>query len=200
MAIYLLGSIYSSMKLTYFGHQMTVCFTIMIMLLMLLMTNIDIASVYSRDGASSYLNKIQPAPYAVLLFSKLFFPMVIAFVGTLVTTVIFAMSTTLSGRDSLLVGVAVYSMYLFHIFSAAESDIMNPQYKKYATFNDQSGNPNESKAALLAVIVSAIMCAVPLLLSKSSGIWVKLGLVSVALAAFKVVTYLGKIKAFYKEN
>ena len=200
MAIYLLGSIYASMKLTYFGHHMTVAFTVMIMLLMLLMTNIDMASVYSRDGASSYLNKIQPAPYAVLLFSKLFFPIVIAFVGTMITTVIFSAFTALSGRDALMVGISVYSMYLFHIFSAAESDIMNPQYKRYATFNDQSSNPNESKAALLATLISAIMCILPLLLSNSKGIWVKVAFVTVALAVFKVVTYLGKIKAFYKEK
>ena len=200
MAIYLLSSIYSSMKLTSFGHQMTVCFTIMIMLLILLMTNIDIASVYSRDGASSYLNKIQPAPYALLLFSKLFFPMVIAFVGTFITTLIFSAFTTLSSRDTLLVGVSVYAIYIFHIFSAAESDIMNPQYKKYATFNDQSSNPNESKAALLAVLASALMCMVPLLISKSNGLWIKVSIVTVALAVFKAVTYLGKIKAFYKEK
>ena len=64
MAIYLLGKIYASMKLSYFGAQMTVCFSVMIMLLILTMTSIDIASVYSRDGASSYLNKVQPTPYA----------------------------------------------------------------------------------------------------------------------------------------
>lgn len=202
MAIYLLGKIYASMKLSYFGQQMTVCFSVMIMLLILTMTSIDIASVYSRDGASSYLNKVQPAPYALLLFSKLFFPMVIALVGTAFTAFIFSGFTSLDKTQSLLVGVSVYAIYVFHIFSAAESDIMNPQYKKYATFNDQSSNPNESMSAILAVLASALLFIIALLLSSKSndGVWTKIALVALALAALKVVTYLSKIKAFYKEK
>ena len=202
MAIYLLGKIYASMKLSYFGQQMTVCFSVMIMLLILTMTSIDIASVYSRDGASSYLNKVQPAPYALLLFSKLFFPMVIALVGTAFTTLIFSGFTSLDKTQSLLVGVSVYAIYVFHIFSAAESDIMNPQYKKYATFNDQSSNPNEAMSAILAVLASALVFLIALLLSSKSndGVWLKIAIVTLALAAFKVVTYLSKIKAFYKEK
>ena len=202
MAIYLLGKIYASMKLSYFGQQMTVCFSVMIMLLILTMTSIDIASVYSRDGASSYLNKVQPAPYALLLFSKLFFPMVIALVGTAFTAFIFSGFTSLDKTQSLLVGVSVYAIYVFHIFSAAESDIMNPQYKKYATFNDQSSNPNEAMSAILAVLASALLFIIALLLSSKSndGVWLKIAIVTLALAAFKVVTYLSKIKAFYKEK
>ena len=202
MAIYLLTKIYASMKLSDFGEHMTVCFTAMIMLLILTMTNIDIASVYSRDGASSYLNKVQPAPYALLLFSKLFFPMVIALVGTAMTTFMFAGFKVISLKSSIGVGVSVYAVYLFHLFSAAESDIMNPQYKRYATFNDQTGNPNEAMSAILAVLSSALVLIAALLLAPNSntGVWIKIAIITVALAAAKVFTYLSKIKAFYKEK
>ena len=202
MAIYLLNKLYSSMSLDSIGKIMTVCFNVMIMLLILTLTNIDIASVYSRDGSSSYLNKVQPTPYAVLLFSKLFFPIIISLIGTAFTTVVFASFSPLSSMDSCLVGVAVYAVYLVHLFSAAESDIMNPQYEQYATFNDQAGNPNESFSAILAVIISAIVFILALFLStkSSSGVWLKIAIVSLALAAFKVITYLSKIKAFYKEK
>ena len=202
MAIFLLNKIYSSMKVDHLGRQMTVGFTVMIMLLILLMTNIDLASVYSRDGASSYLNKVQPAPYALLLFSKLFFPMVIALGGTAFTTLLFSGLTTLAKKDVLLIGISIYAVYLFHLFSSAEMDIMNPQYKMYATFNDQAGNPNEAKSAILGVLTSALVFLIALLLSLKTvkGVWIKIALVTVALAAFKVVTYLAKIKAFYKEK
>ena len=202
MSVYLLSKIYSSMKVDHLGRQMTICFTAMIMLLILLMTNIDLASVYSRDGASSYLNKVQPAPYALLLFSKLFFPMVIALVGTAFTTMIFGGFTTLSNTDLLFFGVSVYSVYLFHLFTSAETDIMNPQYKMYATFNDQSGNPNEAKSAILAVLASALLFLIVLLLSLKTGkgVWMKTAIVTLALAGAKVITYLSKIKAFYKEK
>ncbi|MBQ7344302.1 MAG: hypothetical protein IJW53_06050 [Clostridia bacterium] len=202
MAIYLLNKLYSAMNTRYLGTQMTVCFNVMIMLLILLMTNIDIASVYSRDGASSYLNKVQPAPYALLLYSKLFFPMVIAFVGTLVTTSVFHAYSALSTVDNLMLGVTVYTVYVAHLFSSAESDIMNPQHKQYATFNEQSGNPNESGAAILAVLLSAVVFLVGLFFSSSStaGVWTRIGIVTTVAAVFKVITYLSKIKAFYKEK
>ena len=202
MAIYLLNKFYASMDLSTFGKQMTVCFNVIIMLLILLMTNINIASVYSRDGASSYLNKVQPAPYALLLFSKLFFPIIIAFIGTAFSTVVFAGFTSLTKSNALLVGVIVYAVYIFHIFSSAESDIMNPQYEQYATFSDQNGNPNEAKSAIMAVLVSMIVFIAMFLLSGEIGgnIYVKLAIVTVALATFKVITYLAKIKAFYKEK
>ena len=202
MAIYLLNKIYSSMNMDTTGKSMAVCFNIMIMLLILTLTNIDLASVYSRDGSSSYLNKVQPTPYAVLLFSKLFFPILISFIGTVFATVVFSSFSMLSSADSVFVGVAVYAVYLVHLFSAAESDIMNPQYEQYATFNDQSSNPNESFSAILAVISSAIVFILGLFLSSksSSGVWLRIALVASALAVFKVITYLSKIKAFYKEK
>ena len=202
MAIYLLNKIYSSMILDYLGEQMTVCFNVMIMLLILTLTNIDLASVYSRDGASSYLNKVQPAPYAVLLYSKLFFPMLISLLGIVASINVFARFTSLSAFESVMVGVAIYATSLVHLFSAAESDIMKPQYEQYATFNDQTSNPNESFSAIFAVILSALLALVGLLLSlkTNDGVWLKLALVTSAFAAFKVFTYLSKIKAFYKEK
>ena len=202
MTIYLLNKLYASMKLDYIGTQMTVCFNVMIMLLILTFTNIDLASVYSRDGASAYLNKVQPAPYSHLLFSKLLFHLIISFIGTALTTGIFASFTTISSLDSIMVGITVYAIYAVHLFSAAESDIMMPQYEQYATFNDQANNPNESGSAVFSVLLSAIVFIVGLLLSSQSnnGVWMKLAIAASALAAFKVVTYLSKIKAFYKEN
>ena len=202
MAIYLLGKIYAAMSLDYLGKQMSVCFSVMIMLLILTLTNIDLASVYSRDGSSSYLNKVQPAPYALLLFSKLFFNLIICFVGTAVTTAIFATFTSLSPFESAMVGITVYAVYAIHLFSAAESDIMKPQYEQYATFNEQSANPNESASAIFSLLISAIVFIVALLLSSKTndGVWLKMAIVTTLLASIKVMTYLGKIKAFYREN
>ena len=202
MAIYLLNKIYSSMNLDYIGKQMAIGFNVMIMLLILTLTNIDLASVYSRDGASSYLNKVQPAPYAVLLFSKLFFPIVISLIGTVLTTAIFSGAEYIPTFDAAMVGVTVYAVNLVHLFSAAESDIMNPQYEQYATFSEQSNNPNESFSAIFAVLVSALVFIAGLLLSTktNNGVWLKLALITTALATFKVITYLAKIKAFYKEK
>ncbi|MBO5907128.1 MAG: hypothetical protein J6Q85_03120 [Clostridia bacterium] len=201
-AIYLLNKLYSAMSTRFIGTQMTICFNVMIMLLILLMTNIDVASVYSRDGSSAYLNKVQPAPYATLLFSKLFFHMVIGLIGVIFTTVVFASFGALPPFDTAMLGVTVYAVFVAHMFSSAESDIMKPQYEQYATFNEQANNPNESGSAILAVILSAVVFIVALFLSSSSteGVWAKLAVVAIVAAGAKAFTYVSKIKAFYKEN
>ena len=202
MAIYLLNKLYSAMNTRFLGMQMTVCFNVLIILLIMMMTNIDIASVYSRDGASSYLNKVQPAPYAMLLFSKLIFPLIISLVGLVFTINIFALESSLGPLDTVMIGVMIYGVYVAHLFSCAESDIMNPQYKQYATFSEQANNPNESRAGITGLILAAVVFAIALFLSSRPdfGAWVKMGVVAAACAVFKVFTFLSKIKAFYKEG
>lgn len=202
MAIYLLGKLYAAMSTRFLGNQMTICFNVLIMMLILLMTNMDIASVYSRDGFSSYLNKVQPAPYGVLLFAKLFYPLLFALVGTVFAVTVFGILSPVSALGATVIGITVYSTYVAHLFSAAEKDIMNPQYKQYATFSDQVSNPNERSAAVFGIILPLVVFIAALFLSSNEGesAWVKLALVTVAFAAFKVYTYFMKIKAFYKEK
>ncbi len=202
MAIYLLNKLYSAMNTRFLGTQMTICFNVLIIMLIMMMTNIDIASVYSRDGASSYLNKVQPAPYAILLYSKLFFPMIITLVGTVFTVNIFAIEASLTPLDAMMIGITVYALYIAHLFLSAESDIMNPQYEQYATFNEQANNPNESSSGISAIIISALLFIIALFFSSrgDDATWIKLAIVSLLVAGFKVFTYISKIKAFYKEK
>ena len=201
-AIFLLNKIYSAMNTRLIGTQMTVCFNVVIIMLIMLMTNIDIASVYSRDGSSSYLNKVQPAPYTLLLVSKLFFPMIIGLAGTVFTTYIFAVEAAIKPIDAVMIGLTIYSMYIAHMFASAESDIMNPQHKLYATFNDQASNTNESGSGVAVIIYSAIIFAISffLLTRGDNTLWLKLGPVATAYAIFRIFTFVASIKAFYKEK
>ena len=202
--IYLLNKIYSAMNTKFLGAQMATCFNILIILLILLMNNIDIASVYSRDGSSSYLNKIQPTPHITLLMSKLFFPMIISLIGTAATVYVFALAAKDSMRmfDSIMIGAIIYCVYLGHLFSCAESDIMNPQYEQYATFNEQSNNPNESKAGVTLIVLSVVVFAIALFLSYrlEKNLWMKLAIAAAAFAIIKIITFTSKVKAFYKEK
>ncbi len=201
-AIYLLNKLYSAMNTRFLGTQMTICFNIMVILLMMMMTNIDIASVYSRDGSSSYLNKVQPTPYATLLFSKLIFHLIIALIGCIVTVNIFAIESEISELNAWMIGIMIYCVYAAHLFSSAEKDIMNPQYEQYATFSEQSNNPNETASGLGVIIISAVVFTLALFFSSrgDKAAWIKLAAVAVVLAGYKVFTYLSKIKAFYKEK
>jgi hypothetical protein len=181
---------------------MTICFNIIVILLMMMMTNIDLASVYSRDGSSSYLNKVQPAPYVTLLFSKLVFHMIIALIGCVITVNIFAIESSISQTNAWMIGIMIYCVYIAHLFSSAEKDIMNPQYEQYATFNEQTNNPNETASGVGAIIVAVVVFVLALFFSSRNdpAAWIKLAVVAAILAGYKVFTYVSKIKAFYKEK
>ena len=208
IATQLLNKLYSAMNTRFIGTQMTVCFNVLIILLIVLSTNIDIASIYSRDGSSAYLNKVQPTGYAGLLVAKLVIPMIVTFVGVMYTTFIFARFTTFVIRPTLsllevvCLGLTVYFIYLAHLFYSAELDIMNPQYAQYATFNEQANNPNENLSGIAAILIAVIAFAVALFLSSlgTKGVWLRLCLVTLVIAAAKCMTYLMKIRVFYKEK
>lgn len=202
MAIVLLNKLYAAMNTRFVGMQMTVAFNAVIMLLILLSTNIDVASAYSRDGSTAYLNKVQPTDYGKLLFSKLVCNLAIAFVGVVVTVIFYAKYSPLNVADFIAFAVSIFAFYVCHLFWSAELDIMNPQYSQYATFNEQANNPNENASAVILLILSALVFLVSLLLSmqEASGVWIKIGVIAVVLAASKIVTFFLKIKIFYKEK
>lgn len=202
LAIELLNSLYSAMNTRFLGMQMTVSFNVLVMLLTLLSTNIDIASCYSRDGSTSYLNKVQPAPYVKLLFAKLVPNVVIGFLGTTTTMIVYGRHSDLSFPNLLLMGCSVYFIYVAHLFWSAEMDIMKPQYEQYATFNNQGNNPNENMSAILVFLFSFVMFGISLLLSLENAdqVWVKLFVIALILAIAKLSTFLMKISAFYKEK
>ena len=82
-------------------------------------------------------------------------------------------------------------------------DIMKPQTKQYATFSEQANNPNENVSAILCFLLSAIVVGIEFLLSffgNSYVAWAKVFGVTAAFLAFRVVNYILKIRAFYKEN
>ena len=81
-------------------------------------------------------------------------------------------------------------------------DLMNPQYEQYATFSQQSNNPNENKSSLL-MFVLALLFALVIFLLVGEGItkiWIKASVVACVIAVFKAFTFFLKIKIYYKEK
>ncbi len=202
MAIELLNSIYAAMNTAYLGTQMTVGFNLLIVMLFMLSANISLASIYSRDGASSYLNKVQPSTYFQLLFSKLTPNMVFGLIGIAITTAMYANHSSLDAVSGTLFGVTAYLVYLAHMFWSAEMDIMNPQYEQYATFSQQTNNPNEGKSTILTFVISFLVAFITIFLSLEGArlAWIKVSALALVLAVLKLTTYILKIKVFYKEK
>lgn len=202
ISIFLLNKIYIAMSTRFVGLQMTVVFNVIIMLLIMLGVNISTASAYSRDGSTAYLNKIQPLGYGKLLLAKLVTNLVLGFIGVVVAMIFYKPYAPMDNIQLIFLAITVYAVFVAHLFWSAELDIMNPQYKQYATFNEQANNPNENKSALLVFALSAIVGVFALMLSLEDGaaIWIKLGIAAMVFAAFKITTFILKIKVFYKEK
>lgn len=202
VAIALLNSLYKAMNTRFIGTQMTVCFNFLIVLLFMLSANIRMSCAYSKDGFSAYLNKIQPSTYGALLFSKLTVNMVIGFIGILVTGIVYGYYKALDFGNLTLFMLSAYLIYVAHLFWSGEMDIMNPQYEQYATFSEQSNNPNENKSSILVFVLSFLLAIVMLLLSLENvnTAWIKVCLISAVLAGMKIFTFFLKIKVYYKEK
>ncbi len=202
IAIFLLNKIYSAMSTRFTGLQMTVVFNVVIMLLIMLGTNISIASAYSRDGSTAYLNKIQPLGYGKLLIAKLIPQLILGLVGVIVTAFFYKPYAPMNIVQLIFLEITVYALFVSHVFWSAELDIMNPQYKQYATFNEQANNPNENKSSLLVFMIVVIVAIFALMLSLEGGatIWIKLGIVAIVFAILKIMTFILQVKAFYKEK
>lgn len=202
ISIFLLNKLYAAMSTRMLGQQLSIGFNLLICLMFLTGANINIASAYSRDGSTAYLNKVQPFTFGKLLVAKLFFNIVIGFIGVLITTLVFAYFSNLSVIENFLFGVTCMAIYTCHLFWSGELDLMNPQYSQYATFSEQSNNPNENMSMVLCFALSLFIALALLLLSFEGtlGAWIKVAIISVALCALKIWSYFIKIKVFYKEK
>lgn len=201
-ALAFLNSLYKAMNISALGVQMTVAFNFLIVLLFSTAMNVNIASAYSKDGFAAYLNKVQPSTYGSLLFAKLTVNMATGFVGIIASSIIYSLYCVPGSVNLVLFAITSYAVYIAHLFWSAELDVMNPQYAQYATFSEQSNNPNENKSSLLAFVVSFLFALCLFLLMPEGALlaWWKAMFVSIALAIFKIFTFFLKIKVYYKEK
>jgi len=203
LAIALLNGLYNAMKKDLTGVQMTVAFNFLIVLLFMLSANIRLSSAYSKEGFAARMNKVQPSAHGSrLLFSKLTVNMAIGLIGIIITTIVYAQYYQAGSVNLWLFGGTAYFVYLAHLFWSGELDLMNPQYEQYATFSEQSNNPNENKSTLLAFFLAFIfaLCVFLLMGEGVTKIWIKAFIVSIIFSAFRIFVYFLKIRVYYKEK
>lgn len=202
LAIALLNSLYNAMNTRFLGTQLTVCFNLFIVLLFMLSANIRMASAYSKDGSSAYLNKLQPSSCAKLLFAKLTVNIVLGAIGLAATVIVYSMYHALDAKNLTMFAFTAYFIFVAHLFGSAQLDIMNSQAAQYATFSGQSNNPNENKSIILTFLLSAVFSAVWMVLAmeNSKTAWYKVLLLSTLYLAVKIYFYFMKIKVYYTEK
>ena len=200
---FLLNKIFAAMNVRELGEFMITSFNVLIILLVALNANTYAASIYSRDGRSSYLIKTQPTDPFRLLVAKLIPNTAFVTLSFVLTFFVILSLCNLSLLNTLFLMLGLYFIYLTHLLYCAEFDLMNPQTEIYATVGSTDSNPNENKATAIAFIAAFLIAAVVLLLlclHEKQNLYLKLLLVSAAVLIYKMLIFHQKIKLYYKEK
>ena len=200
--IFFLNKMFFAMNTNDFGDRMVVAFNLLIMLLIYLNSNTFASSIFSRDGRSAYLIKVQPTNPARLLAAKLLPSALFCIVSMVVTFLTLREASALTLDESIMMMLAVLFIYLAHLIFCAELDIMNPQTEVYAAMGEHENNPNETTATVTAFLISFLVAGLTLLLliEAKRPVFPKLLIVGAALFAYRVWMFFSKIKLYYKEK
>ncbi|MBQ8321058.1 MAG: hypothetical protein IJX92_01670 [Clostridia bacterium] len=200
--IFLLNSLFLAMNTDNFGDKMIISFNILIVLLISLNANAYAASIYSRDGRSAYLIKVQPKAPIALLIAKLLPTTLFCLVSFILTFGILLASTTLPFLDALCLMLAILLIYLAHLLYSAELDIMNPHTEIYAAIGEYESDPNELKSTAIAFLVSFAVTGITLLLliEDASPVYPKLLTAGLLAFAYRARLFFSKVKVYYKEK
>lgn len=202
MLIFLLNKIFLAMKTREMGDNMIVAFNILIMLLIVLNSNCSIASLYSRDGQSSYLIKTLPSKYTLPVVTKLLPNTTFGAVAILATAPVMVMTLPLSMVDVAHIILSIEFIFIAHMFYSAQLDLMNPQSQLYASVGSTVSNPNETKSTVSAFLISFFTAAVifVLLFEGEGHVYSKLIFVSLGAFIYRTWMFFSMLKLYYKEK
>lgn len=198
----LLNKIYTAIDTSRVGNSMIVAFNIGIMLIISMSSNIDVAHIYSQDGASSYLNKTAPVRSIWVMLIRLAPHAVLVSISIALSAHIFGNAIGITQQYTIMLAVAIIAMYLAHMFISAERDIMNPQWQQYAATGSHDHNPNDMACTLIAYVSAVIIgwFAYTLYYEDIYSVWPKLMIVGILLLAFRAYMFVSKTCLYYKER
>ena len=198
IAIALLNAIFRAINASFQGQTFTVMFNVLIILLITLASNVSIASIYSREGNTSYMLKAAPINYMSSLGSKLVIRAIIVSASILATSIIYSKYSTISYLRADLLFLTFLFIYLGHLIWSAELDFMNPQDRLYAEVGVNVMNPNETTSAVLVFIISLVFMGITFFFvnKEVSKSFVKIMLIAFAFLAVRVLLFVLKVVGY----
>ena len=201
--IFFLNKVFAAMSIAELGQFMVSTVNVLIIMLILLNSNTYAASIFSKEGRSSYLIKTQPTNPFGLLVAKLVPNTLFVTLSLILTYIVMYKTCGLTGIDLFYLLAGVWFIYLAHLVLCAELDIMNPQNEVYATMGSSESNPNEAKATAIAFVLAfATAAMVFFILQKHEpyNLYLKILLVGIAAFAIKAFMFYQNVKLYYKEK
>ena len=201
--IFFLNKVFAAMSIAELGQFMVSTVNVLIIMLILLNSNTYAASIFSKEGRSSYLIKTQPTNPFGLLVAKLVPNTLFVTLSLILTYIVMYKTCGLTGIDLFYLLSGIWFIYLAHLVLCAEFDIMNPQNEVYATMGSSESNPNEAKATAIAFVLAfATAAMVFFILQKHEpyNLYLKILLVGIAAFAIKAFMFYQNVKLYYKEK
>lgn len=202
--IFVLNLIFSAMPTTEFGDTLIIACNILIILLISLNSSSYAASIFSRDGRSAYLIKVQPKSPTPLLIAKLLPTSLFCIVSFLMTAATLISFSNFPAKDVIFMMLGIMFIYFAHLLYSAELDILNPHTEVYAAIGDHGNDPNELKSTSAAFIISFLIAAFIVLLILSdetiSSVCIKLSGIGLLAFVYRAYLFFTNIKLYYKEK
>ena len=198
LAISLLNALFAAINTSFQGKTYTVMFNVLIIMLIVLASNVTMASIYSREGKTSYMLKAMPVNYMASLAFKLIIRAVIVIASLAATIILYSTYCKISFiRYDLLFFTFVF-IYLGHLLWSAELDFMNPKDNLYAALGQNVNNPNETTSAILTFIISFAMMGISFFLisTEVSNAFIKLFIIGLIFFLARLGLFVLKILAY----
>lgn len=201
IAILFLNTIYAAISTRLLGDYFTMAFNVLVIMLFVLAHNINVSSIYSRDGDALYLNKMKPnKPYQILV-PRLFYNFAFTTLILIASSTVFFCYSSLNAMQCIFAFLMMWFVSIAQIIWCAEIDFLSPKSNIYKTEGGATTNPNEIKAMVLTFGLSAIVFGLTLflLIDSTKHIWFKLSLVALALMLLRAFLFHIKTKTLFKE-
>jgi len=141
------------------GYEITVAFSILMLLLSFLASNVFASHLLSSDGKASYHLKTSPVKPQTMINAKLL-THVLIHVGLLIGTI---SAVAVVSRERIDPAIWVFALIIIlffdfaHLLYSVSLDISNPQFARYVNGQPISLNPNKTHSAAMAVIISVLV-------------------------------------------
>ena len=198
LAISLLNALFAAINTSFQGKTYTVMFNVLIIMLIVLASNVTMASIYSREGKTSYMLKAMPVNYMASLAFKLMIRATIVVLSIALTMILYSNYCKINFvRYDLLFFTFVF-IYLGHLLWSAELDFMNPKDNLYAALGQNVNNPNETTSAILTFIIAFAMMGISFFLisTEVSNAFIKLFLIGLVFFLARLGLFILKILAY----
>ena len=197
ISILLLNTIYAAINTRMMGEYLAISFNILIILLFALAHNINVSSIYSKDGEAWILNKTKPCRPMELMLPYLCYNFIASTLIVIASTSIFLISTNLGSGNCVLIFFILLFLVYAHIIWSAEIDFLNPRSIK----SQSNVNPNEVKSILLTFAISLLSFGITIffLLDGMSGVWLKLFFFALAFLVLRCWLFYYKARIMFKE-